>query len=304
MGRNRVPMTRGLLGAPTPIPTPNQTGHAEALGWADRVRKNGGQISDLTFAAISRFCQSADDGDFRSAIYRLNPFAGGNLSGCLVPLYRGPRAGGAVIGNATDTNVNFVNADFRESGSGGGLRGSSSAVKYLNTGLMTSSLPMVADGVHMSISATGLSTTVDSTFMGSYNGGTTGLFCIDDNNGVGYGAQGGRAVRIGTYVGGQFPFTKLLTADESHLIGSRDSAASCVLYRSGQAISRNATILATLTQTSYIPFYVFTMNASNAAVTSTSPATARLYSIGTRLDGEQAAAFSAAVMVLNAALGR
>lgn len=303
-GKSRVPMTRGLLGSPTPIPMPNQTGHAEALSWADRVRKNGGQISDFTFAAISRFCKSADDGDFRSAIYRLNLFAGGNLSGCLVPLYRGPKAGGAVVGNATDTNVNFVNADFQESGRGGGLKGSSSTVKYLNTGLMTDSLPMVVGGLHMSISATGLSTTADSTFMGSFNGGSTGLFCIDDNISTSYGAQGGRSVRIGTYIGGQFPFTKLLTADESHLIGNRDSSASCVLYRSGQSVARNATILATLVQTSYIPFYVFTLNASNAAVTVTSPATARLYSIGTGMDGEQSASFSAAVSDLNTALGR
>jgi hypothetical protein len=283
---------------------PNQTGHAEALNWADRVRKNGGQISDFTFAAISRFCQSANDGDFRSAIYRLNAFAGGNLSGCLVPLFTSPKAGGAAIGNATDTNINFVNADFMERGTGGGLKGSSSAVKYLNTGLMSSSLPMVTEGFHLSISATGLSTTADSTFMGSFNGGSTGLFCLDDNTSVGYGAQGGRDVRIGSYIGGQFPFTKLLTADESHLLGNRDSAVSCVLYRSGQAIARNATNLATLTQTSYIPFYIFAMNSANAAVTATSPATARLYSIGTRLDGEQAAAFSAAVVDLNNALGR
>lgn len=304
MGKNRVPMTRGLLGSPTPIPMPNKTGHAEALNWADRVRKNGGQISDFTFSAISRFCQSADDGDFRSALYRLNPFAGGNLSGGLVPLYRGPKAGGAVIGNATDTNVNFVNADFQESGRGGGLKGSSSTVKYLNTGLMTASLPMVADGLHMSISATGLSTTADSTFMGSFNGGSTGIFCIDDNTSASYGAQGGRSVRVGTYVGGQFPFTKLLTADESHLIGNRDSSASCGLYRNGQAVARNSTILATLATVNFIPFYVFTLNASNAVVTATSPATARLYSIGTRLDGDQAAAFSAAVSDVNAALGR
>jgi hypothetical protein len=292
-------MPRGLLGAPTPIPMPNQSWHVEALDWANRARRNGGQVTDDTISAVSRFCNAADDGDFRSVIYRLNLFCGSNLAACLVPLYRGPKFGGTNYGSATETNVNFVSADFVERGTGGGLKGSLDVVKYLDTGFPTTSLPN-GTSIHLSVSATGLSTTTDFIVMGSYSGGGPNLCCIDENTGS-YGANGGRSARIGTLTGGEFPFTKLLVSDEKHFIGTRQSATSCVIFREGQSIARRAQDRPVTRITRSI--HVFRLS-DGTVPTSTSRATVRMYSVGTGLDGTKSAAFSAAVIDFNNDLGR
>lgn len=298
-GHVRTP--KELLGSPFPVPMPERAWHVEALDWADRVRRNSGSVSDNTLATVSRFCRAVDAAEIRPLIFRLNPFAGNSLPACLVPLYLGPRPG-SVLGNATDTNVNFVSDDFRERGLGAGLKGGDGVVKYLNTGLVTNRLPGT-NSVHLSISATGLSVSVDRIIIGTFNNGSPGLMCIDENNSSSYGANGGRAARLGTFTGGAFPFTKQLTAEEKHLIASRDRNTSCNLFRNGQAIARSTANLA-LGLTSNIPWYVFALNAINQTPTATSPATVRMYSIGLGMDGTQAAAFSAAVMDFNDSLGR
>jgi hypothetical protein len=278
----------------------SRTIHHEALNWATRVAANGGTISTTVVRAVSDFCRSADAGNFRSAIYRLNLFAGGNLSGALVPLYRGPTFGGTAYGNSTDTNNNFVSADFVETGSGAGLKGNGVA-KFLNTGLATNSLPSGAN-VHASASGTGLATSGNIQFLGSFtNTAGSGLFVLDEFS-AGY-SGGVRAYRAGTYTAAQFPQVTTPGTTESHIIGSRTSATACVLYRGGVSAASNATSLTIVGNA--LPIYVFTLNTTNNAVSSgCSAGTYRQYSIGTGLDATQAAAFSAAVIQFNAALGR
>lgn len=270
--------------------------HPDAVDWAKRVSTNGGTISTQVLRAASDFAAAANasgPGGFRSALYRLNLFAGGNLSGCLVPFYLGPNSTTSV-GSSTDTNANFVSADFTATGTGGGLKGNGTT-KYLNTGLAPNALPSVTS-IHLSTS-TANAASGNYVFMGSRDGSQTGHFTLDEWSPT----YPGRFFRCGTFTAGQFPLVTSPGAAEPHLIGSRTSATSAVIYRSGVSAASNTT---SVTPTSHAnAFYVFGANLTGGN-TGPSAATLRMYSIGTGLDATQAAAFSAAVIAFNSALGR
>lgn len=270
--------------------------HHEAIDWATRVSANGGTISTTVLRAVSDFCAAADQGAFRSAIYRLNPFAGGNLSGALVPLYRGPTFGGTTLGNVTDTNVNFVSADFIETGATGGLKGNGTN-KYLQTGFTLANLPTTTSS-HMSVSATGLATSGSRAFMGSSDGASSGAFFFYEHatfNGT------GRSYRQGSFGTGQFPLITSPATAEAHLIGTRTSATASSIYRSGSLTVTNTFSASPTAQT--FPVSVFALN-NIGSIIQYSAGTFRIYSMGTGLNATQAAAFSAAVISLNTALGR
>jgi hypothetical protein len=110
---------------------PKTSGHPEALAWRSAVIANGGTVSASTMTAVTTFCRSIDSAGLRDRFYRLNLFCGTGLEAVLVPLYRGPGRTGTQYGNTTDTNANFVLADYAESS---GLKGNGST-KYLATGL-------------------------------------------------------------------------------------------------------------------------------------------------------------------------
>lgn len=122
--------------------------HPEAKIWQNAVISNGGTVSAGTVKAVSDFCKSIDAAGIRDRFFRLNLFCGGNLSACLVPLYRGPSASGTQHGNTTDTNNGpFVSGDYSEAT---GLNGGSvSSGKYLDTGLTPDTVG-VATG-HMAV---------------------------------------------------------------------------------------------------------------------------------------------------------
>jgi hypothetical protein len=273
-----------------------RTIHHEAIDWATRVSANGGTISTTVLRAVSDFCAAADQGAYRSAIYRLNLFCGGNLSGALVPLYRGPTFGGTKFGNVTDTNVNFVSADFIETGATGGLKGNGTN-KYLQTGFTVANLPTTTSS-HMSVSATGLVTSGSRAFMGSSDGASSNAFFFYEHatfNGT------GRSYRQGSFTTGQFPLIASPATEESHIIGTRTSATASSIYRSGSLTVTNTTSVSPNSQT--FPVSVFALNNIGSTI-QYSAGTFRIYSIGTGLNATQTAAFSAAVIQLNTALGR
>lgn len=129
--------THAMLGRRTAVPSIDQHYHAEATDWWGRVLANGGTVSHSTLLAVSRFCTFVEQNGIREFFHRLNLFCGDNLSAALVPLYRGPRLT-LVLGNAIDTNFNFVSADYTETG---GLDpGATNSTKYLRTGLTPNDL--------------------------------------------------------------------------------------------------------------------------------------------------------------------
>lgn len=105
--------------------------HPEVQDWIARVTTAGGTASTSTLRAMSQFCAAIDAAGLRSLLARVNLFCGGSLTAALVPLYTSTSFGGAVTGNATDTNNGpFVTADFAENE---GLLGAD--LKWLDTGV-------------------------------------------------------------------------------------------------------------------------------------------------------------------------
>jgi hypothetical protein len=282
---------------PLPLFAKARTTHPEAVDWAKRAGDNQGTISTQVLRAVSDFCEAADatgPGAFRSAMYRLNLFCGGNLSGALVPLYRGPTFGGTTFGGTTDTNVNFVSGDFTETGVNGGLKGNG-VNKYLRTTTVTASIPSLLSS-HASVSGKQLETSGDVVLFGAWNGGNDfSRFQLDAYR----SASSGRSVRIG-------PLGAVLSSPssvESHLIGTRTSATNLSLYSSGSLVATETTSRTPISLAGVGP-YVFGLNPNNAAATSLSAALLTMYSMGSGLTAIQAGAFSAAVASFNAALGR
>lgn len=269
--------------------------HHEAIDWATRVSANGGTISTTTLRAVSDFCAAINGGGLRSSMYRLNLFAGGNLSGALVPLYRGPTFGGTTFGNSTDTNVNFVSADFVETGATGGLKGNG-VNKWLNTGLTQANIGSVLD-IHMSASGTSLETGptgARAALVGAYTSAASNasILWARDNIFTGRVAYSGNFTHV----------TGTSTATESHVLFSRSSSTSSTLYKSGSSVSSSSAAASSSAGTA--AFGVFALGLSGGIASEYTAARMRMYSIGTSLNATQAAAFSAAVIALNTALGR
>jgi hypothetical protein len=140
-----MPMNPRLL-----RPTASGATHPEARDWATRVTANGGTVSSTTLGAVSKFCAAIDAAGVRGRFLRLNLFCGtsdASLNAVRTPLYRGQSLAGSQLGNATDTNVNFVQGDYAETGSNGGLKGNGSN-KHLLTGLLGTEVAF--DNSHLS----------------------------------------------------------------------------------------------------------------------------------------------------------
>tara|TARA_R110000868_G_scaffold314710_1_gene575623 strand:+ start:186 stop:590 length:405 start_codon:yes stop_codon:yes gene_type:complete len=134
--------------------------------------------------------------------------------------------------------------------------------------------------------------------MGASDGGTANSFFFYEHatfNGT------GRSYRQGSFSTGQFPLIASPATEESHILGTRTSATASSIYRSGALTVTNTTTVSPGAQA--FPVHVFALN-NVGSVIQYSAGTFRSYSIGTGLNATQAAAFSAAVIAFNAALGR
>jgi hypothetical protein len=146
--------------------------HPEANAWRSAVIANGGSVSASTMRAVSKFCADIDAAGLRSLFYRLNLMCGtsdASLVAPRVPLYRGPSRTGTQYGDAIDTNVNFVQADYQETGAGGGLKGNGTN-KYLNSTLAADFPKANGGDVHFGTYATVLPiTAIFQRFIGLFD---------------------------------------------------------------------------------------------------------------------------------------
>lgn len=272
---------------------PPPTGHPEALAWRTRVIANGGTVSASTLAAVSDFCAAIDAAGIRSKFRRMNPFAGSNLSACLVPLYRGESSTGTQYGGTTDANPGagpFVSGDYTETGANGGLLGNSTS-KHLNTGFRTQDLPGVND-CHIAVWSREAPVTTTRRPIGCIRGSLE-VYLIERR-------LGGNQARLGggsnfNAVGDDF------TAQS--MIASRTSSTSAVLYKNGTSIATQTTTLTgVVSSTQAIGVFAALQNGTTPQ--GFFPHRLCGYSIGGGFTAAQAASFHNAWAALQAALIR
>jgi hypothetical protein len=269
--------------------------HHEALDWATRASANGGTISTPVLRAVSDFCAAIDRNSLRGRFLRLNIFSGGNLSGALVPLYRSTAFGGTVIGNATDTNANFVSGDFAETGATGGLTGNGTT-KYVDCGSSILSQGGVGN-IHLSISGSALTSgQTDAVLIAGTSAGANNIASLQTRAA---GIAVNRAYANGTPTNA---LTSSTAAASGQIIATAISATDLRIYQNGTQNGSTLTTTRSGTLTAS-PVFVFTASVAGAPQ-SFSSARLTTYSIGFGLTAAQAAAFSAARAALDTALGR
>lgn len=194
--------------------------HLEAAAWRTAVVANGGSVSGSTLSAVSKFCGAIDAAGIRNRFYRLNIFCGTGLSAALVPLYRGQSPSGTQYGNTSDTNSNFVSADYVEKGASGGLKGNGTN-KRLDTGLAGATLS--PGNRHVSAYEI-INATTD------YSMAVISGTALVTQHGIGpWTTSATYAYRTFNSIGGNITITKAT----GHLLGSDTSVSASVLYRNG-----------------------------------------------------------------------
>lgn len=270
--------------------------HPEAASWRTRVLANGGSVSATTMQAVDRFCRDIDaTSGLRAAILRLNLFCGTGLAAALVPLYRASSLAATQLGNAADTNLNFVSGDYAETGSSGGLKGNGTT-KYLQTGFAPQSFS-TAGLCHMSISATSVETSgTFLTGMGTYDGTqNASYYALEVRSSAGF--PGGFASSFNGVN------TLQSLASQAHLLFSRTSSSLITAYETGTSVATNTVSSGGSGAASTRQFFVFSANSNGNPIRFTS-SRLRMYSIGDPLTAAQALAFSSAVNTFNQALSR
>jgi hypothetical protein len=271
--------------------------HPEAAAWRSAVVANGGGTPSVTtMRAVSKFCADIDAAGIRSKFRRLNLFCGNSdasLIAVRVPLYRGESRTGTQYGNTIDTNVNFVQGDYAETGANGGLLGDSSS-KLLNTGFATQDLPGVSD-CHMAVWFRGGTVTDSRRAIGAI-GASSDIFIIDARTTAG----GGMQARLG---GGSNFGTGTIDSDAQSMIAVRTSTTSAVLYKNAASSATQTTSVTGATGTSQV-FGVFTGLQSGTTPNGFFPHRLAGYSIGAGLTSGQVTSFHNAWAAFQTALTR
>jgi hypothetical protein len=243
--------------------------NAETSAWVARVVAAGSTVSPASAAAHDAFITAAKSGGFWSLLSRFNTYGANTLAGALVPLVN-------TVGNATDTNHNFVSGDFSLAV---GVT-SDGTTKYLDTGAVPFST-----SAHLMVSKPIATGQVNVSIFGISTGTRFDLY----NN-------GGNIVWLqmgsGNFFLSMMPYSGML-------LGTLSTSTSQAVYRNGTLVESG-----TVEGTTYaLPCFAFTAN-NGTGPGSISNETMQGYSIGSALTGTQAAGYYSALNALMAALGR
>lgn len=278
------------------------TYHPEALAWQDAVVANGGSVGS-SLQAVSDFCDAIDAAGIRSKFLRLSLVCGGNLAAARVPLYRAGASTGTQYGSATDLNVGpFVSADYGEAT---GLNGNW-ATKYFDTGLSIGTVKTFGadyDNCHVAV----YNRTSQS---GPHFGATdwNGNFdynslAIDAGINVGSIADAVPVLRAGTVSYGEGELFGSSTGYGFHL-GVKTGATAGAYEVNGVNVTGTATQYGySFLVTDESPLY-FMGTSDGSILYSACDGRLSHYSVGTSLTGPQRAAYYAAVIAFQTALGR
>jgi hypothetical protein len=254
--------------------------NAETSAWVARVVAAGSTVSPASAAAHDAFITAAKSGGFWSLLSRFNTYGANTLAGALVPLVN-------TVGNATDTNHNFVSGDFSLAV---GLTGDG-ATKYLDTGALPSSFATTTS-LHLAACT--------STNAGNYNGFLMGSEDVGNTNRLEFIENSGGPT-FSFYTSATFYGSSYNTSAPGFYIGSRTGITTSGLYR-------NAVSKATSSGTGNSPssLHSIYVHAANVAGSVTSPVRDifQSYSCGSGLTSTQATAYYNALNTLMTALGR
>jgi hypothetical protein len=262
--------------------------NGDALAWESAVYSNSGSVSVGTLAAVNTFCAAIDAAGIRDRFYRLNLFCGdsdASLVAVRVPLYRGPSLGGTQYGNALDTNNNFVQGDYAETGATGGLKGNGSS-KYLDTGFAANVLGQTDR--HMS-AFFDLATSVSN----RYWFGTDQSGCGSSFWAIGSSSTASAEFRCGIPGAGS-----VASSGKIQLLVSGNGTAQSYLNGSASTSVSGAAFTA--------PAQNIFVHALNRCGSPTDFGSCRVqaYSLGAAFTAQQAADFYTAILAFQAAMGR
>jgi hypothetical protein len=276
--------------------------HPEALAWRAAVVANGGSVG-LSLQAVSDFCTAIDAAGIRSKFLRLSLVCGGNLSAARVPLYRAGASTGTQYGNATDTNVGpFVSADYGEAT---GLNGNG-ASKYFDTGLTIGTAKTFGadyDNCHVAVYNR---TSQNGPHFGAYDFGNlyfTNALAIDAGTSVGVIADYVPVLRAGNVNYGEAELVGSSTGYGFHLgVKTGDTAGAYELNGTDITDSSSSYGMSFETTDASPLFFMGVSDGENLYAA----CDGRLshYSVGQSLTGPQRAAYYAAVLAFQTALGR
>jgi hypothetical protein len=274
--------------------------HPDAMDWRSRVIANGGSVSGTTMSAVSRFCRQIAAAGIRDRFLRLNLLCGNSdasLNAVRTPLYRGASLSGTQLGNAMDTNVNFVAGDYQETGSSGGLQGNASN-KFLQTGLLASNLDR--SNTHASVYGTDLTSGPNfTTFIGARGASQVDILQLD-------GRANGNPANI--YFSHSTPASLFVSgspvASSGHVMGVSRTSTDLQMYVNGASTGSQTgdrTTGALVSQS----LFIFVANANGLPNTGFyTGMLCRHYSIGLGMTAQQAASFYLALQSFQTALGR
>lgn len=275
---------------------PRQNLHPDAASWASRVVANGGSVGS-SLPAVNTFCKAIAAAGIRDRFYRLNLFCGASdasLNAVRTPLFRGPSLSGTQFGNATDTNNLFVEGDYAETGSSGGLTGNGTT-KYLATGLVPFNAGMTEQNYHNSGYFPATLNTSGEFIAAVVSNRSSAFFPAFTTQGM-YARFGGLSVS------GLENAT--LPARNGHLMGQRIAGAG-VGYRNGVNLASGASTASQVAFATDQPPALFVFARNNAgSPTNYFTGRACMYSIGIEFTDAQALAFYNAVQAFQTALGR
>lgn len=274
---------------------PRATGfHPEAQDWRNRVIANGGTVSGSTLKAVSDFCRSIDAAGIRDRFLRLNLFCGNSsstLAAVRTPLYRGQSLTGTQLGNTTDTNVNFVQGDYTETGAGGGLN-SNGTTKYLNTGVAANATTL--GDRHLAIYEVSKTPNAFDISIGARSSSPVTYFELTTTSpATNYVFRSSDSVTSAADSG--------YSAAGAMMMGVHPSSHTGVLYRNGS--STGTANFASRNNTYGGSIFVFTAN-SDGSPTDYADITSGGYSIGLAMTAAQALAYYNAMQAFQTALGR
>ena len=272
--------------------------HPEAQVWRNAVVGGGGSVSTATLKAVSDFCKSIDAAGIRSKFRRLNLFCGNSdasLVAVRTPLYRGESRTGTQYGSSLDTNVNFVEGDYTETGASGGLLGNGTS-KYLNTGFNVDQLPGAAN-CHIASYIRGTQDIASArTLVGVLFNSVTDRYRLflqlSGSSAPNYGIQ----TELGK--ANSASANNRTNTNGGLLIASRTSTTSLTLY--DDAVSIGTSAVSTAETTGASSFFVFARNGPTEYYNGRMAA----YSIGAGLSGAEATSYYSAMNTFQTALSR